>query len=1054
MFVEFFIRRPVFATVCAILITLVGAVSIPTLPIAQYPNLALPQVVVTSFYNGASAEVVESAVTTPLELAINGVPGMKYISSSSGSDGLSQITVTFDISRDIDVAAVDVQNRVSTASGRLPNEVKQVGITISKSTGSFVLAAALFTDDGRYDQKFISNYADVFMRDAIKRVPGVADVQVFGERKFAMRLWLDPGRLAARGLTATDVIAALQEQNVQVAAGAVGLQPAPEGQRYQFSVRAKGRLAEPREFEDMILGSPREGVLVRLRDVGRAELGAENYGDFLRFNGKLAAGLGVTQLPGANALDVAERVKAELARLSGTFPPGLRYTIAFDTTLAVSESIHEVLVTLGEAILLVIAVIFIFLQSLRVTVIPAVTIPVSLIGTFAFVKLFGFSINTLTLFGITLATGLVVDDAIVVIENISRFIEEKGMGRREAATAGVREVFGAVIATSLVLVAVFVPAAFFPGTTGRIYQQFSLTIAFSVGISAFNSLTLSPALAALLLREASEHPERKAWFFRGVDRAILALRRGYRAALTFALRFRKVTAMAFVAFLGLTYFMVRFVPTGFVPDEDEGYFIVIVQGPEGSSLSETDAVVKHTEEVLKAQPEVAGVFAVGGFSFGGSGPNKGILFVNLRPWAERKGHERSAQSVVERLRGPLFGIGGGMVLPFAPPSIQGVGNFGGFQFELEDQSGRGSLDELAGATGALMGAGNGSPKLRGVFSTFTADAPQLVVEVDRDKAKALGTSVSQVFSTLQVMMGSAYVNDFDFGGRTYRVYVQADQRYRASPEDLGRFYVRSDAGAMVPLASVLRSSETTTAQSITHYNLFRSTEISGSPAEGVSSGESLAAMEATAKKTLPQGMSYEWSGISQEQIESGGKATVIFALGLLFVFLVLAAQYESFALPFIVILAVPLALLGALLFEWLRGYANDVFCQVGLLMLIGLASKNAILIVEFAHQLRDRGASILEAAIEAAETRLRPIVMTSLAFLLGVAPLLVATGAGSGSRHSLGTAVFGGMLVSTVMNLFFIPVLYVLLETLRERAFPAAREGAVKAKETPEASAL
>jgi hydrophobic/amphiphilic exporter-1 (mainly G- bacteria), HAE1 family len=1044
VFVEFFIRRPVFATVCAILITLVGAVSIPTLPIAQYPNLALPQVVVTSFYNGASAEVVESAVTTPLELAINGVPGMKYISSSSGSDGLSQITVTFDVDRDIDVAAVDVQNRVSTASGRLPNEVKQVGVTISKSTGSFVLAAALFTDDGRYDQKFISNYADVFMRDALKRVPGVADVQVFGERKFAMRIWLDPGRLAARGLTAADVIGALQEQNVQVAAGAVGLQPAPEGQRYQFSVRAKGRLEAPREFEDVIVGPPRDGVLVRLRDVGRAELGAENYGDFLRYDGKLAAGLGITQLPGANALDVAERVKAELARLSGNFPPGLRFVVAFDTTLAVSESIREVLVTLGEAILLVIAVIFIFLQSLRVTVIPAVTIPVSLIGTFAFVKLFGFSINTLTLFGITLATGLVVDDAIVVIENISRFIEEKGMGRREAATAGVREVFGAVIATSLVLVAVFVPAAFFPGTTGRIYQQFSLTIAFSVGISAFNSLTLSPALAALLLREAPDH--HKGWFFRGVDRVILGMRRGYRAALTFVLRFRKVTALAFVACVGLTYFMIRFVPTGFVPDEDEGYFIVIVQGPEGTSLSETDAVVKHAEEVLTAQPEVSGVFAVGGFSFGGSGPNKGILFVNLKPWDERRGAERSAQSVVERLRGPLFGIGGGMVLPFAPPSIQGVGNFGGFQFELEDQSGRGSLDELAGATGALMGAGNGSPELRGVFSTFTADAPQLVVEVDRDKAKALGTSVSQVFSTLQVMMGSAYVNDFDFGGRTYRVYVQADQRYRASPEDLGRFYVRSEAGAMVPLASVLRASETTTAQSITHYNLFRSTELSGSPAEGVSSGESLAAMEAIAKKTLPQGMSFEWSGISQEQIESGGKAAVIFALGLLFVFLVLAAQYESFALPFIVILAVPLSILGALLFAWMRGYADDVFCQVGLLMLIGLASKNAILIVEFAHQLRDRGASILEAAIEAAETRLRPIVMTSLAFLLGVSPLLVARGAGSGSRHSLGTAVFGGMLVSTVMNLFFIPVMYVLLETLRERAFPAARGATAEGK--------
>ncbi len=1030
MFVDFFIRRPVFATVCAILITLVGAVSLPTLPVAQYPSLGLPQVTVSSFYTGASAEIVESAVTTPLELAINGVPGMKHIESTSGSDGSSTVTVTFDVARDIDLAAVDVQNRVNTALGRLPNEVKQTGVSISKNSGSLVIAAALFTDDGRYDQQFLSNYADVFLRDALKRVPGVSDVEIFGERKLSMRIWLDPARLAARRLTAADVVAALQEQNVQVAAGAVGLPPAPSGQSYQLSVRAKGRLVEPSEFEDVILRAAPDGVMVRLRDVGRAELGAETYGNFLRFNGKVGVGLGIVQLPGANALDVAERAKAELDRLARAFPAGLRHQVAVDTTLAVSESIREVLVTLAQAVALVILVIFVFLQSFRVTLIPAVTIPVSLIGTFAFVKLFGFSINTLTLFGITLATGLVVDDAIVVIENVSRFIEEKGLSARQAASEGVSEVLGAVIATSLVLIAVFVPVAFFPGTTGRIYQQFSLTIAFSVAISTFNSLTLSPALGALLLRAAPEH---KGWFFRGVDRTIAALRRGYGRALAFLLRGRALVALAFVGCLAGTVALVKHVPTGFVPEEDQGYFLVLVQGPEGSSLPLTEGIVKQAEAALNEQPEITRTFSIGGYSFSGAGSNKAVLFVNLDPWKQRPGEEHSVAAVLERVRGPLAAIAGAEVVAFAPPSLQGVGNFGGFQFMLEDQTGSGELDDLARMTDAIMAAGKAEPRLTDVFASFTANDPQLVVEVDRNKAKALGVTVSDVFTTLQVFMGSQYVNDFDFSNRTYRVYVQADQPFRANPQDLERFHVRTGAGAMVPLASLIRVTSATTASAINHYNLFRATEISGAPAAGVSSGEALLAMEEVARKALPQGASFEWSGISKEQIESGSKATMIFALSLLFVFLVLAAQYESFALPAIVILAVPLAVLGALGAQLARGYANDVFCQIGLVMLIGLASKNAILIVEFAHQLRRRGLPIREAAIEAAETRLRPILMTSLAFLLGTLPLLVSTGAGSGSRRSLGTAVFGGMLISTTLNLFFIPVLYVLLETARER---------------------
>ncbi len=1030
MFVDFFVRRPVFATVCAILITLVGAVCIPQLPVAQYPDLALPQVSVASVYTGASSDVVESAVTTPLELAINGVPGMKYISSSSGSDGVSAITVTFDVDRNIDIAAVDVQNRVSSAQGRLPTEVKQTGISITKSSASFVLATALYTDDGRYDDRFLSNYADVFIRDALKRVPGVADVQIFGERKFSMRVWLDPARLAARQLTPIDVVNAMLEQNVQVAAGAIGLPPAPEGQSFQLNVRAKGRLKDAAEFEDIVVRRAASGELIRLRDVGRAELGAEDYSTFLRFDGKKACGLGIFQLPGANALEVAGHVNAELLRLSRDFPPGLLYKSAFDTTLAVSQSIHEVLVTLAEAIALVILVIFVFLQSLRVTVIPAVTIPVSLIGTFAFVKAFHFSINTLTLFGITLATGLVVDDAIVVVENVSRFIEEKGLTPRQAAADGVREVFGAVIATSLVLIAVFVPVSFFPGTTGRIYQQFSLTIAFSVGISTFNSLTLSPALGAILLRAA---PRRKGLLFRGVDGVLAWVRRVYGAALRVLVRQRVLVLLAFLACVAGTYTLVKRVPTGFVPDEDQGYLVVIVQGPEGTSLSYTDKVVAEVEALLIQQPEVSGVFSIGGFSFAGSGPNKGILFLNLRPWSERRRAEHSAAALVDRLRGPLMGLPGAIVLPFAPPSIQGVGNFGGFQFELEDQSGQGHLDDLAKATTSLMEAGNKNPALQGVFSSFTANDPQLVVELDRQKAKNLGVAVSDVFTTLQVMMGSVYVNDFDFNNRIYRAYVQAEPRFRANPRDLSQLYVRAASGAMVPLGGLIKVDPTMTASTITHYNLFRSTEVNGSPADGVSSGDAMAAMEKIARGVLPRGVSFEWSGISAEQIESGGKAALIFGLGLLFVFLVLAAQYESFVLPFVVILAVPVAVAGALGAALLRGYSNDVFCQVGLVMLIGLSSKNAILIVEFANQLRERGRPLAEAAVEAAETRLRPIHMTSFAFLLGASPLLIATGAGAGSRRSLGTAVFGGMLVSTVMNLFFIPVLYVLVEGVRER---------------------
>jgi HAE1 family hydrophobic/amphiphilic exporter-1 len=1031
LFVDFFIKRPVFASVCALIIVLLGGVAIPTLPVAQYPELASPQVVATSLYVGASAAVVESAVTIPLEQSINGAEGMKYMQSSSGNDGTSQVTATFDIERDVDLATVDVQNRVAQALGRMPNEVKTTGVIVNKNSTAIVFAAAFYCEHGEYSNQFISNYVDVYVKDAVKRIKGVGTTQIFGERKYSMRLWLDPDRLAARKLTASDVVASLREQNVQIAAGQVGQEPAEPDQKVQISISVRGRLSNAEAFGRMIVKTGADGSLVLFKDVGRAEIGSEDYSQLLRYSGREAIGLGVFQLPTANALDVERKAIAVLAELSKSFPPGLKYKIAFDPTTAVRDSISEVMTTLGEAIVLVILVIFMFLQSWRSTIIPAVTIPVSLIGTFIFVKMFGFSINTLTLFGLTLATGLVVDDAIVVIENVERHMTEKKQSARAATSGAMAEVASAVIATSLVLIAVFVPVALFPGTTGRLYKQFSLTIAFSIALSAFNALTLSPALAAMLLRD--EH-QTKGRVFTAVNNFIDALTRGYRSALERVLRHQAAMVALFLSALVLTGFVYQRVPSGFVPDEDQGYFMVIVQCPPGGSLENTLRITKQIEALGKQQPEVEGVFNVNGFSFSGTAANKAILFMPLLPAEQRKGPEHSAEAVLNRIRGSLFKIPDAQVVPFLPPPIQGVGQLGGFQFELQDRGG-GTIEALEGATQSTVGAARRSPQLRGIYSAFTANDPQLVVEIDREKAKSLGVPLTQISDALQVYMGSAYINDFDFNNRSYRVYAQADRDFRRVPRDIGQFYVRSNSGQMIPLEGVTHVVSSTSPQVISHYNMFRSAEINGSPAPGVSSGQSIAAMEAAAKKGMGHGMGYEWSGLSLEEIQSGGQALVIFGLGVLFVYLVLAAQYESFALPLIILFAVPVAILGALLLVWMRGLQNDVFCQIGLVMLVGLASKNAILIVEFAEQMRQdksKPRGIAEAAIEAAGLRLRPILMTSLAFVLGVLPLVFASGPGSNSRHSLGTAVFGGMIMSTFLNLFFIPILYVLVETWRE----------------------
>jgi len=1027
LFVDFFIQRPVFATVCALFIVLAGAICIPTLPIAQFPDLAPPQVVVSSGYIGANAQTVESAVTIPLEQAINGVEGMKYISSTSGNDGTSQITVTFDVTRNVDLASVDVQNRVNQALGRLPAAVKNTGVIITKQTSGFVFGAGVYSENGQYDSLFLSNYMDVYVRDALKRVPGVGDVIVFGERKYAMRLWLDPAKLAQRGLTATTLLNALQEQNILVAAGAVGQPPAASAQSFQVSVRAIGRLTDVSEFDNIILKTGTDGTLVRLKDVGRAELGAEDYSSILRFDGHEAVGLGVTQLPGANALDVDRLAKLELLRLSKNFPPGLKYAVAFDTTTVIGESIQDVLVTLLQAIFLVVVVIYLFLQDWRSTLIPAITIPVSLVGTFIFVKALGFSINTLTLFGITLATGLVVDDAIVVIENVERHIAEGITEPHNAASVAMKEVAGAVVATSLVLVAVFVPVALFPGTTGILFRQFALTIAFSVAISAFNALTLTPSLSAILLGHHRERTQGR--FFRAFNRVVAAGTNGYRRTVQSALRWKFAALLVFAGLLGATYLLYNRVPQGFIPEDDQGYLIVAVNAPQGASLQYTMDVCTKVEATAARLKDVEGTFAVGGFSFSGSASNRAIVFVPLKSFEERKGEKHSAGAVLEELRGPLMGIQGALVIPFNPPAVQGLGNFGGFSFQVEDL-GRNSLQTIANATNKLIGAGNSGKELTGLFTSFTANDPQYLVHIDREKAKSLQVPLSQITDALQVYMGSVYINDFDFNNRTYRVYLQADAPFRAKAKDISQYYLRSDTGRMIPLDNVVNVEQAANPQVISHFNLFRSAEIDGSAAPGRSSGDAIASMQELAKKNLPNGMTYEWSGLSLEEIESGGKAAILFGLGLLVVYLTLAAQYESYVLPFIVLLAVPVALLGAIGGVALRGLQNDVYCQVGLVMLIGLASKNAILIVEFAEQLRANGMSTVEAAVEAARIRLRPILMTSLAFILGVVPLVLATGAGRAGRISVGTTVFGGMIAATTLNLLFIPVLYVIVRTV------------------------
>jgi HAE1 family hydrophobic/amphiphilic exporter-1 len=1096
-----FLTRPVLAAVCSFIILIAGLVVIPALPISQYPQIAPPVVTVTATYTGASPQAVEAQVTTPLEQAVNTVQGLRYLSSTSGQ-GVSTITCTFNLGVNLDIAAADVQNAVQSSLGLLPATVQQLGIQVAKNSGAFVMGIALTSTDKSLNRLTMSNYAQLNITNNLTRVPGVSQVIIFGQRQYAMRIWLNPIKLQQQGLDASDVVTALREQNAAIAAGSIGSPPAPKNQAYTYTVNALTQLSDPKQFADIILRANPNGGYVRLSDVSRIELGAQSYTTDLRFDGNSqVVGLGVLQYPTANALDVSRRVFAQMTQLAPEFPTGMHWDVAFDVTTYVNESIKEVVLTLLLSIALVILVIFLFLQHPKSTLIPAATIPVSLIGTFFVMQLFGFTINTITLFGLTLATGLVVDDAIVVIENIARHMElNKGKQSGVASAAeAMREIQSAVVASSLVLLAVFVPVGFLPGTTGQIYKQFALTIAASISISLFMALTLAPVLSARLL--SGEYESRLA-FFRAFNAGFKRFRDWYGRVLPTMFRRRWAVAVGFAAALLLTLFMASRTPQGFLPDEDLGYFITLVQAPEGTSLEGERRIARKAADIIEAQPEVKHLFDVGGFSFSGSAPNRGIMFALLTPWGDRKSPSwcqliflfahppactpHNAFAVEQRLNYAFYSqLPEAQIFAFNPPAINGVGNFGGFQFELEDRGNVG-LNNLMNTTYAMMGAAAKDPRLMNVFTQFRINSPQIESNIDRNKAKSIGVSLDDIFTTMEVDLGSLYVNNFTYLNRSWQVDVQADAPFRNSVASLGNLYVHSTTasgvpvlpnavptsapgvaasstnatgGVMTPLSALMQVKQVLGPPIITHYNLYRNIELSGGNAPGVSTGTAIQAMQQIAAHVMPKGVSFEWTGLQLDQIAAGPLTVEIFVLALIFVFLVLSAQYESYIDPLIVLLAVPTALLGALLFINLRHLplpflfdptlSQDVYAQVGYVMLIGLASKSAILIVEFANQQLREGASIVQAAMRAAQTRLRPILMTSIAFVIAVIPLVFASGAGEAARHSLGTVVFGGMLMSTILNLGITPVLYVIIKSLEPRNGRAGRDGQTRGELAP-----
>ncbi len=1053
---HFFIDRPIFAGVISILITLVGVIAMITLPIAQYPDIAPPTIQVTTSYPGANAQTVAETVATPIEQQINGVENMLYMSSSSTSDGVMTLNVTFRLGTNIDAAQVLVQNRVATAIPTLPQDVQRIGVTTKKQSPDITMVVHLVSPDGSLDSVFTSNYALLQIRDELARLPGVGDVNVFGAREYSMRIWLDPDKIAARGLTAQDVVLALQEQNVQVAAGTVGAPPVPtNATAFQYTVNTQGRLADEGSFGEIVIKTGANGSITRVRDVARVELAARDYTVNSQLGGKPATAIGIFQLPGSNALETSDRVREKMVELKTRFPAGLDYKIQYDPTVSVRESIHEVEKTLFEAIALVVLVVLVFLQNWRASLIPLVAVPVSLIGTFAAMSLFGFSINNISLFGLVLAIGIVVDDAIVVVEAIERHIAD-GMNPRDAARQAMNEVSGAVIAVALVLGAVFVPTAFMTGITGQFFRQFALTIAVSTAISALNSLTLSPALGAILLKPhgaTKDLPQKVidgllGWFFKGFNKVFAWGSEGYGKAVSRLIRLAAIVLIFYTGLLVLTAFGFKMVPTGFIPTQDRGYAASFCQLPDAASLDRTQAVVDKMAQIARETPGVLDTMEIGGMNlFGGNQPNTGAVFIPFKPFAERKGADEQMPAIMAkinaRFRAEIPEAFSGV---FPPPPVAGVGNAGGYRLYIQDR-GNAGLQELQSQAFGMMMKANQTPSLGGNISTFRADVPQLWLEIDRVKAKSMNVPLSNIFGTLQTYLGSSYVNDLTLFGRTYHVTAQADAQFRLTPEAIRLLKTRNAAGGMVPLGAVGTVQETSGADKVVHYNMWPAADLNGGPAPGYSTGQAMATVEKLAKENLPTSFTTEWTEMALQQKLAGNSALYIFPLCVLIVFLVLSALYESWSLPLAIILIVPMCLLSAIGGVWLRDMDNNVFTQIGFVVLVGLACKNAILIVEFAKQIQDRdGVDRFQGAIEACRLRLRPILMTSFAFILGVLPLVISSGAGYEMRQALGTAVFFGMLGVTIFGLFLTPVFYVVIMWFKERhgtaapAIPASTE--------------
>lgn len=1034
-FTRFFIHRPIFASVLSILIVVLGLLGLRTLPVAQYPEIAPPSVSIRASYPGANATVLSETVATPIEQEINGVEDMLYLSSQSSNDGTLQISVIFKPGTDLDKAQIQVQNRVALAEPKLPEEVRRLGLVIRKRSPDLSLVINLRSPNGGYDNVYMTNYALLHIKDALARLPGVGEVALFGAKEYSMRVWLDPDRLAARSLTAADVVDAIREQNVQVASGAIAAPPTEGHPDFQLTVTTQGRLEDPKEFADIILTTGSEGQLTRLGDVARLEIGSKDYGSELFLDGARSVGLAIFQLPGSNALETKAAVLTTMDRLRQRFPEGLDYLVSYDTVVFVDESIRKVLETLCEAILLVVLVVLLFLKTWRASLIPLIAVPVSLIGTFGVIALLDLSLNTLSLFGLVLSIGIVVDDAIVVVENVERNMA-LGLDAESATHRALEEVTGPILATALVLTAVFVPTTFLKGVSGAFYTQFALTISVSTLISAFNSLTLSPALCARLLRTRptpmKSHSAIGAMLLR-FDRLFDRLSRLHALGVGQVLSRPRATSLAFLALIALTFGLFKGIPTGFIPAQDMGYLIVYAQLPDAASLERTEAVIHAASDIIEATPGVAHVNAYSGFSILANGmqSNTGTLFTRLTSPTERAGiPAQQADALVEQLQQRLAQIDGAFLAVFAPPPVRGLSTVGGFKLQIQDRSHLGP-EALEAVTRDIITKASSLPGLSRVFTTFRAGVPQLKIEVDRAMTKTLEVPLSQVFKTLQIFLGSLYVNDFNWLGRTYQVFAQAEAHSRSQPEVIPQLKTRNLHGEMVPLGALLRVEESTGPDRIPHYNLFPSAEINGITHRDLSSGEAIAQMSQLMEQELPQTFDYEWTEVSLQEILAGNTALVIFPLSVLFVFLALAAQYESWSLPLAVILTVPIAILSALVGIWLRDMDNNIFTQIGLIVLVGLASKNAILIVEFARRSELEGLPILTAAKRAASLRLRPIVMTSVAFILGVFPLVISTGAGSEARQILGTAVFSGMMGVTVIGLLVTPFLYVAIRNMR-----------------------